>query len=102
MTPMPAPAPRRPAVVVGGWTIAYRAGRVYLTSDGDVAALHPGLALELAAELHQAALDADRAEAAALADAEGLAAAPRRAAEDARRSPEPPRAHHPKGAPPCP
>jgi hypothetical protein len=55
--------------VAGSWTVAVRPGRVYLHPTGLDGALQPGAALELAAELHQAALDAERAELAQLAGA---------------------------------
>jgi hypothetical protein len=61
---------RRPAraVEVAGWTVASRAGRVYLHADGDVGALRPEAARELAAELHVAAREADRDRAATMPD----------------------------------
>jgi hypothetical protein len=55
----PASMPR-PATVVGGWTVASRAGRVYLHADGDVGALRPEVARELAAALLRAAVEARR------------------------------------------
>jgi hypothetical protein len=62
--------PRRSAraVEVAGWTVASRAGRVYLHADGDVGAMHPEVARELAAELHEAAREADGARAATMPD----------------------------------
>jgi hypothetical protein len=62
--------PRRAAraVQVAGWTVASRPGRVYLHADGDVGALRPDVARELAAELHEAAREADGAKAATMPD----------------------------------
>jgi hypothetical protein len=62
--------PRRPAraVEVAGWTVASRVGRVYLHADGDVGAMHPEVARELAAELHEAAREADGVRAATMPD----------------------------------
>jgi hypothetical protein len=54
------------AVEVAGWTVASRAGRVYLHADGDVGALRPEVARELAARLHKAARKAEGARAATM------------------------------------